>query len=255
LFFFFFFFFFPFNSRRRRLKRDVASSTMSPHSPLLACEQNVDDSAAILQRSLNSHLAAAAAVVTADASSSASICNAIQLPTWRLADDFVPHPTSRTTKALGSALRAPLVEPAMRVFADDDDDEYTALHARYELRERIVRALWIVSLPMRAQSHRDPRNDYRQVLRSHPDEAAAIVAENGVRLTKRARNALEPAVVESSIDIPAEPVTEPVEPQALPLFSFAPAKKPSVNRRRAVKSTSATTRRRRERDRLRRRRR
>jgi hypothetical protein len=109
--------------------------------------------------------------------------------------------------------------------------------------------------PLRAQSHRDPRNDYRQVLRSHPDEAAAIVAENGVRLTKRARNALEPAVVESSIDIPAEPVTEPVEPQALPLFSFAPAKKPSVNRRRAVKSTSATTRRRRERDRLRRRRR
>jgi hypothetical protein len=227
LIFFFFFFFFK---RRTRRKRAFAASAFAPPSPISTCEQSTNEAAALLplvKRSLRSHLAAAsnaaaaAAATTAVSSTSVLVCNDIQLPSWRLTSDFVPHPATRSTKAMASSLRALLTEPVdhCALAADvDDEADYAVLHGKFELRERIVRALWIASLPLRIQAVRDPRGEYKQVLYDHPDAVALIVAENRLRV---------PARLKAMVS--ANAATAPPSPSASP--SPSPEPNPVVGRR------------------------
>jgi hypothetical protein len=178
------------------------------------CEQSTNEAAALLpvvKRSLRSHLAAAstAAATTAVSSTSALVCNDIQLPSWRLSGDFVPHPAARSTKAMASSFRALLTEPVdhCALAADvDDEADYAVLHGKFELRERIVRALWIASLPLRIQAVRDPRGEYKQVLCDHPDAVALIVAENRLRVPARVKALVSAA---NAATAPPSPSTSP----------------------------------------------
>lgn len=91
--------------------------------------------------------------------------------------DFVPHPLdARLPKNIQRAARPLLQAPDQRVFSDDDHAAYSHLHAVYEKRERLVRAVWVGSLPRKLKTLRDPTGDYQRLLNDNAAEAAAISA-------------------------------------------------------------------------------
>ncbi len=98
----------------------------------------------------------------------------------------MPHPLdARLPKNIQRAQRPLLQAPDERVFNDDDHGEYAHLHAVYEKRERLVRAVWVGSLPRRLKTLHDPHGVYRQLLLDHADEAAAILESFKRRPSKR----------------------------------------------------------------------